>query len=567
MSNNYNKYDTSYKSEYINFSHNQDLDNALYLHPGLFPNPKSYSNDLIENISNKLSTEILGGFNKKLEMKYQCLKNILSNIILSIFTKKPLAYTRSKNSYTFPYEIYETKHFSYTNVLRIIDNLQEFNYIEGKKGFIYCNNGEGRLSRIWSTKKMIELLQVEFFQYYDERMNDFKCNKKDLMQINNSIYIKKESLFLYLEQTVLLYITIKESSSRKKRRRKYIPNPTQQVSNYTKEILDYNEFMKSYEVMISTISDNISITDSRYSKIVYNIINNNNNDHNNNYYIYDKYKDIIEQLCYNNEKLDINICNNNIYNEEYNLSVPAAYLSNNIFSLSITSTKSLSPLVYNSLTTSCHRVFNDWDLTKGGRFYGPSYQHVSKKSRANILIAGLPTVEIDYSTYHLGMLYNMENLSIPDSAYELYGDNPLLKEAVKYMFNIFLNSRNRIGTLSVFEKKLEELDPKSEKQQIWIDVKNEMKEKGITPRNMLQRIEASHKPISKYFNSGVWGELQFKDSGIANEILKRMIGQNIPCLVIHDSFIVPEKNADILESVMREEYRNRFNFDCKLKRL
>lgn len=50
------------------------------------------------------------------------------------------------------------------------------------------------------------------------------------------------------------------------------------------------------------------------------------------------------------------------------------------------------------------------------------------------------------------------------------------------------------------------------------------------------------------------------DSMITEEILKQMVRFNIPCLPMHDSFIVPEQYKEQLIDVMMSEYEKMFGF-------
>lgn len=56
------------------------------------------------------------------------------------------------------------------------------------------------------------------------------------------------------------------------------------------------------------------------------------------------------------------------------------------------------------------------------------------------------------------------------------------------------------------------------------------------------------------------------DSQIADNVLHYFTKKDIPCLCVHDSFIVPVKYKDELENVMKEEYRKEMGFDCVVKK-
>jgi hypothetical protein len=52
-----------------------------------------------------------------------------------------------------------------------------------------------------------------------------------------------------------------------------------------------------------------------------------------------------------------------------------------------------------------HRVFNRSSFDNGGRFYGPWWQQCPKKWRREIFINDAPTIEQDYSSLHIALLY------------------------------------------------------------------------------------------------------------------------------------------------------------------
>ncbi|MBV5343104.1 hypothetical protein JZU68_05665, partial [bacterium] len=61
--------------------------------------------------------------------------------------------------------------------------------------------------------------------------------------------------------------------------------------------------------------------------------------------------------------------------------------------------------------------------------------------------------------------------------------------------------------------------------------------------------------IARYVNSGAGLKLQNLDSQITEAILMRMTDKGIPCLPVHDSYIVPQQYEDRLRDVMMEEYK------------
>jgi hypothetical protein len=61
-----------------------------------------------------------------------------------------------------------------------------------------------------------------------------------------------------------------------------------------------------------------------------------------------------------------------------------------------------------------YRVFNDSSFELGGRFYGAWWVTLSKDARGNITLDGEKTIELDYSSIGIHLLYSQENLNYYD---------------------------------------------------------------------------------------------------------------------------------------------------------
>ena len=59
--------------------------------------------------------------------------------------------------------------------------------------------------------------------------------------------------------------------------------------------------------------------------------------------------------------------------------------------------------------------------------------------------------------------------------------------------------------------------------------------------------------------------MQNLDSRITEGILMRMTDMAIPCLPVHDSYIVPKQHEDRLRDVMVSEYRAVLGFEPVIK--
>lgn len=187
-------------------------------------------------------------------------------------------------------------------------------------------------------------------------------------------------------------------------------------------------------------------------------------------------------------------------------------------------------------TKRLYRVFNHSRFDHGGRFYGGWWQTINATKRAHILIDGEETVEVDYSAMHCRMCYDLSGKSLPldHDPYTIPGFEPL-RGAVKFGFLVLINlSQGQRGTAT--DK-----------------VKDMIKGKSSF-RDLLVGIERKHYPIREWFRSGKGTQLQWLDSQVAESVLGYFVSRGIPCLPIHDSFIVPSSARKQLESAMKEAY-------------
>lgn len=200
---------------------------------------------------------------------------------------------------------------------------------------------------------------------------------------------------------------------------------------------------------------------------------------------------------------------------------------------------------------SLYRIYNNGDMVEGknfqqgGRFYGGWWESILSNYRRKIMIDGKPTVEIDYSGYHPRMLYALEGL-------DLGKRDPYLPDALDKQWRDF-------GKLA-FTKLL------NGKKRINVPEEYEAESVGIAWKKLLEMMKEYHKPIAKYFHTAYGLELMRQDSDIAENILIYFAKRDIPCLPIHDSFIVHYAYADELWNCMLNEYRRVFeqNIDKKV---
>ena len=186
-------------------------------------------------------------------------------------------------------------------------------------------------------------------------------------------------------------------------------------------------------------------------------------------------------------------------------------------------------LVRNAL----HRVFNRGSFDLGGRFYGSWWLNIKSAERRHIGVNGSRSVELDHSQLHPRLLYAIAGKSIDGDAYEIEGWNrPLVKEAM----NTLINADDELSAM----------------QSIAVAIGG----KGAFERTraLIEKIKAKHSGIADSFGTGAGLQLMRIDSDMAESVQLKLIGRGIVGLPIHDSFIVEERHAGILEEIMDEVF-------------
>jgi len=177
------------------------------------------------------------------------------------------------------------------------------------------------------------------------------------------------------------------------------------------------------------------------------------------------------------------------------------------------------------------RVFSRNNIEINGRFYGGWWQSLPEKYRTHITINGIKTVEIDYSSMIMRMLYAKENINIEDGK-DLYDIGLPVTEDQRVLIKRFI-----IASIN------------DEKGRYRLS-NEELKILGITHTQLFKLVKKVHAPIEKYFSSGIGLKLMFEDSKIAEDIMLYFLGKSIVVLPIHDSFIIQQPFASELKEQM-----------------
>ncbi len=181
------------------------------------------------------------------------------------------------------------------------------------------------------------------------------------------------------------------------------------------------------------------------------------------------------------------------------------------------------------------RVFNQSSLKMGGRFFGGLFQTITKSQRKKLLINGNKTVEFDYASLHINILYHKHKLNLEKDAYEIKSFD---RKTTKFAMMIILNANSRATAEKAINFKF--------------------KNKQINAKDLINKIEESHAAIkSEFYNPKIGSKLQYIESSIAFGIMQHFLNQQIIILPIHDGFIIEEEHGESLKKAMKLFYKKK----------
>ena len=198
------------------------------------------------------------------------------------------------------------------------------------------------------------------------------------------------------------------------------------------------------------------------------------------------------------------------------------------------------------------RKYSDWDgsgeLKFGGRAWLPYMQFGSAK-RARIKIDGQPVVAVDYPASQLNVLHkdvtgeflqSEDPYTVPDAA----------RSTVKYLVSIMLNNASdRSASLAVNNEKnlKDKLKTKAKIEQYKKDVR-----KFGSVSKLMAAIAQRNAPVAECFFKGKakGQEYAWLEANLVFEVARRLARSGVPALTVHDEFIVPKGNEDLVREFM-----------------
>lgn len=203
------------------------------------------------------------------------------------------------------------------------------------------------------------------------------------------------------------------------------------------------------------------------------------------------------------------------------------------------------------------RIFNE-SFDYGGRFYRADVLAIKNKddnARLDITMDGSSVCEVDYSNLHFRIAAALEDLDSEDIPLDVYSgilddetnkaDRSIVKLAVNMMFNCY-NDEKAQGAI---QKEINLL-PKEERGKYTLG----------NAKSVMALIYRAYPTFSHLFceESSFGRILQNADSHLASDILEVMLENGIPCLPVHDSFVVKMEHMDLLCDTMGDCFRKRF---------
>lgn len=207
----------------------------------------------------------------------------------------------------------------------------------------------------------------------------------------------------------------------------------------------------------------------------------------------------------------------------------------------------------------------------GGRYYNGAngYQNLPQEIRSTITIDGKPTVELDYKSLHINMLYAEAGIQYENDPYRIASSDLSFRKGLKSLLLISINAKDFDSTKKAYIKEIRELAKKdysklTESQKKKLDSMRLVKPKI---KEWLEIFKKEHEAIKDRFCSDAGIKLMNKDSKIMRIILNHFYSKGIVVLPVHDSVIIAEEHEQELREVMDCAYRKIMDgFSCGVEK-
>lgn len=199
-----------------------------------------------------------------------------------------------------------------------------------------------------------------------------------------------------------------------------------------------------------------------------------------------------------------------------------------------------------------------------GRIYTGRFGHQALRriERQWIRFDREPSVEYDFSSFHTRMLYHLEGLECLSDPYHLWGDSTTddQRAVVKQLMNSLINADSQVAAIRACNHAMH--DMKNGRKKTGKDLedarylRDAVTASKLNFAQLLPLVQERHYRISHHFCADTGIKLMNRDSRIALNVLRHFARQDIPCLGVHDSFIVPAHAEAELKETMYRCYRS-----------
>lgn len=211
-------------------------------------------------------------------------------------------------------------------------------------------------------------------------------------------------------------------------------------------------------------------------------------------------------------------------------------------------------------------VFSNGSFESGGRLYAAvpdgigNWQSMPQQQRRTILINNRPTVELDFDSFHITMLYATQGLQLDFDPYDTVAPKEM-RPIIKKLLLTVLNADSEKSAVQSMQQQIRELAGKREVSQRELKFIQAVDNNRPDWQELIDALKEAHGPIRNYFCSGAGLALQRLDSEIMRSALHSLAEQHIPALPIHDSAIVAAHHERDLQEAMDLAYKSLFGAD------
>lgn len=226
----------------------------------------------------------------------------------------------------------------------------------------------------------------------------------------------------------------------------------------------------------------------------------------------------------------------------------------------------------------CIKLIYSGRVFRGGRLYTHGQrggQQLTKKERRTCRCGGERVAELDFSGLHTRMLYHMQEHDpqgdiyrpervLPKFYHSRLARDPDAAKAVRTFTKRATNVCWNVDSRSKANSSVGRLLATSPDSDLLRDVIYRIEK--TDPKVLVRRLMKVHRPLRRYFFSGIGMKLQMIDGFMMLNILSRFADASVPVLPIHDSVVCRVRDLKLARRTMRQVYRDFFGYPPHIER-